>query len=114
MKNLAFGLLALTALTAFAIPAHAGDTANIQDATQVITQDGSGNTSFQRSTQEVRMDQRSVNEAKNGNVGNAQSIYQDTFQQGENNYGEMENRQKINIRKQVRGNQSNMSINQGN
>jgi hypothetical protein len=114
MKNLAFSLLALTALTAFAIPARAGDTANIQDATQITTQDGSGNTSFQRSAQEVRMYKQGGGQGTPSNVGNVQSIYQDTFQQGENNYSQMENRQNINIRKQGRGNQSNMNINQGN
>ncbi|BFM40374.1 hypothetical protein [Synechocystis sp. LKSZ1] len=112
MKKLLLGCLALTTLTTLALPAHAGDEANVQDATQVITQDGDGNTSFQRSTQKIQSQHRGM--TSTDNLGNAQSIYQDALQQGSNNYGQQENNQQIKVRRNLRNGSTEMMIRQGN
>ncbi len=111
MKNLFLGFLALTALGSLSLPVQAGDQANVQDATQVITQDGDSNSSFQRTKQQIRSERRGT--PSTDNLGNAQSIYQDAMQQGSNNYSEQENSQKIKVRKNMRGGTTETTIEQG-
>lgn len=93
-KKLLVGLCALTALGQFSLPALA-EMANVQESTQVTTQDGKGHTSFQRGTQQIRHNSRGEMDAQ----GNVQSIYQDVMQTGKDNYGQQEMEQRINVRR---------------
>ena len=98
MKKLMFGLLTLTALGVISLPASADD-AKIQTSTQVTTQHGEGNTSFQRSSQEIR--HRS--NGKTRNSGHVQDVYHDVYQDGVDNYSHQESSQQIEIRRHNRG-----------
>ena len=102
MKKLLLSLLALTSLGTISLPAIAqgNDTATIQDAVQVNTTDGKGNTTIQRGRQEVRT--RRTNESI-GAVGNVQSILQDSMTTGEKNSVSQDMEQRIRVRREMRG-----------
>lgn len=97
-KKLLVGLCALTALGQFSLPALAG-MANVQESTQVTTQDGEGHTSIQRGKQGINHNSRGEVDAE----GNVQTIYQDVLQTGKGSYGQQEIEQRIKVRREGRG-----------
>ena len=93
-NKLLLGFCTLAALGQFSLPALA-EMANVQEGTQVTTQDGEGHSSFQRGRQEIRHRSQGQVDAE----GNVQSIYQDVMQTGKDNYGQQEMEQRINVRR---------------
>jgi hypothetical protein len=98
INKLMLGLLTVTALGNLMLPAHA-DLVNVQDSTQVVTQEGDGNTSFQESSQTIRVRRSGPSQENEGNV---QGSYQDTLQQGNDNYSDTVNEQNIRTRSRNR------------
>jgi hypothetical protein len=96
MNKLILGLLTIAALGTIVLPAYA-DEANVQTSTQIVTQDGEGNTALQRNIQTIRTSTRNVGYKKESrsSQGNVQDSSQDTYQSGYDNYGQMTNRQRI-------------------
>lgn len=95
MNKLILGLVTLASLGTLVIPAYA-DVANVQESTQITTQNGDGNTSFQRNTQTIRVHQGgSRRSGESENQGNVQSSSQDTLQEGYDNYSDVVNEQHI-------------------
>ncbi len=92
MKKLMFALLTVSAVGFVSLPVMAdeGDSVNLQDSTQVTTQQGNHNRSTQGSEQRI-------NETRNGtgNTGNAQGTFQDNFQEGNRNTSSQRNEQNI-------------------
>lgn len=111
MKKLVLSLLALTTLGSLSLPAIAegNDTANIQDAVQVNTTDGTGNTTIQRGSQGIRTYR---NNDGNGAVGNVQTILQDSMTTGENNSVRQDMEQRIRVRREMRGGRSETVVEQ--
>ena len=101
------GLCALTALGQFSLPALA-EMANVQESTQVTTQDGSGHTSFQRGRQGIRHRSR----GKITPEGNVQSIYQDAMQTGADSYSDQQMEQRIEVQRGRRGKPGKVTVEQ--
>ena len=88
----AFGFLSLPAV---ANP-NSGDNVNVQTSTQVNTQEGSFNTSVQRTNQK-NID---VRQGARGNSGSVQDSLQDSFQNGVGNVNSQNtNQRNVNIRR---------------
>jgi hypothetical protein len=88
MKKTSLNFLTLAAATLFSLPVLAGDSAIVQDSSQINTQNGDGNISSQNAQQSSKVDNR-----RGSNTGTVQYIRQDSLQAGERNTSMQDSKQ---------------------
>jgi protein-disulfide isomerase len=104
MKRVLFSLLTVSFFGVVGLPASA-DQANVQNSTQVVTQDGAYNSSVQVTDQQIRSN--SIRDSYYGdydrdNVGNVQGASQDALQKGLGNVNGQVTQQRVDVNKEYR------------
>lgn len=88
MNKTSLNFLTLATATLFSLPVLAGDSAIVQDSSQINTQNGDKNISTQNVQQSATVDNR-----RGGNNGSVQYIRQDSLQVGERNTNMQDSKQ---------------------
>ena len=88
MQKTSLNFLTLAVVTLFSVPVLAGDSAIVQDSSQINAQNGDGNISRQNAQQTTKVGNR-----RGSNSGTVQYIRQDSLQDGERNTSMQDSKQ---------------------